>query len=306
MRLILPMMLIAAAGCDLAFDLERPPLPDGLLAYERCGPFLYDEPLRYTTITNPNGGELGPAPWSWNDARTACLQRGMDLAVFNDEHELGTSDATLWPYWIGLSRTGSAWTTVDECPAMMPAGGDANGCGVVSGPNSISETTCTGAMTNATPEEPQVVLGALCETPRPEADGCLGNSPATTDYVMSPTALAYSAARDFCRQQGGHPVVFETHAEWLAVAARVRDDLHQKFWVGSTFDGTRWKNDNACPADFVWAAGAPSRTPVANDCMGSVVLELPDEESGPVMTLTGVDPIACSAPELFALCEVSR
>jgi hypothetical protein len=300
-------LLVAATGCDLVFSLDRPPdasTDDGAVPYDRCGPFLYDEPLRYTQIANPNADETGVRPWSWSDARTACRQRGMDLAVFNDAHELGSAvDDAIWPYWMGASRTSSTWSAVDECPAMMPVGGTVDSCGIVRGPNAIGETACTGAMVNPKPEEAPVVLGALCETPRPEKGPCLGNDPAKTTYTMSPTAMSFSAARTFCSERGGRPVVFETHAEWTFVGRLIDSELRERVWIGSTFDGTVWTSENSCPAHFAWAGGSPSVAPRANDCLGSVMLEVFEDE-GPRTVLTGVDRMECSTAEMHALCEI--
>lgn len=299
-------LLCAVAGCDLVYDLHRPAdAGPGEQPYERCGPFLYQEPLRYTLIGNPNWDDFGAKAWSWNDARTACLQRGMDLAVFNDEHELGAEpEDVIWPYWMGASRTGATWSSVDGCPAMMPATFGPDSCGIVSGPNAIAGVSCTGAMPDPQPEQAQVVAAALCETPRPEDGPCLGNDPAKTEYVMSPTAMSFAAARTFCSDRGGRPVVFETHAEWLAVAKKIDDELHNRFWLGSTFDGTTWKTENKCPAQYAWASGSPSEAPHTDDCMGSVMLEVPVDGEQPRSVLTGVDRMECSSADMFALCEI--
>ncbi len=306
-------LLLAATGCDLVYSLDRPDAPpaDGPLAdeqrpYDRCGPFLYDEPLRYAFLTNPHVQDESAALWSWSEARTACRQRGMDLAVFNDAHELGavTGDAS-WPYWMGASRSSSTWTTVDECPAMMPTGANADSCGIVAGPNTITATSCTGALADPDPEQPPVVVGALCETPRPDAGPCTGNDPATTEYAMSPSAMTFAQARAFCADRGGRPVVFETNAEWLEVSKRVNDELRTRFWVGSTFDGTTWKTESQCPGHYPWASGGPSATPLAEDCMGSVMIDVPDGDGGELHSWTvGVDRLACSTAQMHALCEI--
>ena len=113
-RFLVAVLLTALAGCDAVFGLEREPPPE-LAGYDRCGAFLYDEPLRYATVQNPNI-EL---PWSWDDARIACQLRGMDLAVMNDTHELGRgAEDAPWPYWIGQRTIGGADQTVDGCPAL--------------------------------------------------------------------------------------------------------------------------------------------------------------------------------------------
>jgi len=55
---------VCSGGCDSVFGLEAHATADAgpdRPAYDRCGPFLYDDPLRYAVIANPN---LGLAPWS--------------------------------------------------------------------------------------------------------------------------------------------------------------------------------------------------------------------------------------------------
>lgn len=97
--------------------------------------------------------------------------------------------------------------------------------------------------------------------------------------------------------------MFETHAEWLAIGKRINEELRERFWIGSTFDGTVWKTENQCPAHYSWANGGPSEPPHANDCLGSVMLEVSDDE-GPRTVLGGVDRLQCSAAEMHALCEI--
>jgi hypothetical protein len=187
-------LAIAATGCDVVFDLERDP-PKQFQNYDRCGAFLYDEPLRYASIANPNTA-LDPdgnpiiAPWSWDDARTACKLRGMDLVVYNDEHELGmgAGEAT-WPYWIGQRSVGTAYETVDGCPAITEpsslrlVAADAPACGVVTGPNKVVSASCDGKLPATM--DPSVVTGAICETPRPDSLDCLGQDPEAAIYTMS-------------------------------------------------------------------------------------------------------------------------
>src|SRR3954470_21425726 len=119
----LMVLALATTGCDVVFDLERDP-PKKFESYDRCGAFLYDEPLRYASVANPKtaldiDGNPVIAPWSWDDARTACKLRGMDLAVFNDANELGIGEEdAVWPYWIGQRTVGASEETVDGCPAI--------------------------------------------------------------------------------------------------------------------------------------------------------------------------------------------
>jgi hypothetical protein len=80
--------------------------------------------------------------------------------------------------------------------------------------------------------------------------------------------------------------------------------MHERFWIGSTFDGTRWKTENKCPAHYAWAGGQPSEPPHTNDCAGSVMLEVIEDDGEAHSVLTGVDRMDCTAAEMHALCEI--
>ncbi len=303
---------VALGGCDRAFGLdEREPGPDAAPdapPYARCGTFLYDEPLRYATINNPRVAPDGVTPeaWSWDEARTMCLQRGMDLAVFNDEHELGmANESPAWPFWIGAKLDNATWSNVDECPALEPAvpPAMANGCGVVTGPVELGATACTGQLAPAS--EPVVVAAALCETPRPTTASCLGNDPLGTRYVRSIQPLDYASARAFCGDVNGELVVFETHAEWKRVSKLTNEQFKARFWVGSTFDGRAWNAITSCPATYSWKDGTPG-TPIAGSCLSSTLrIDGDDNPEHQGIWLDGVTPTACDrTDELFAVCEI--
>ncbi len=303
---------LAASGCDKAFGLdEREPAPDAppdAAPYTACGTFLYDEPLRYAMINNPRvaADEVTLLPWSWDEARTECLQRGMDLAVFNDEHELGMApESPAWPFWIGERLTDRTWTSVDDCPALEPTtpAHMTTGCGVVSGPLSLGAEACTGQL--APLSEPTVVTSALCETPRPDSASCLGNDPLGTRYVRSIRPLDYQGAIEFCENVNGKVVVFETHAEWLRVAKLTNEDFKARFWVGSTFDGRQWTANTSCPATYAWAGGTPG-IPATGSCLSSALRVFgPENPEVQGIWLDGVTPTACDrTDELFAVCEI--
>lgn len=305
---------IGLAGCDLVFDFERDPPPE-FENYDRCGAFLYDEPLRYAAIANPTGGvdasgnPLPVLPWSWEDARFACQLRGMDLAVFNDLHELGMApEAAAWPYWIGQQGTGTATQTVDGCPAIdTPAAlrlvaADASACGVVAGPLEVTGASCDGVLPAGM--EPAVVPGALCETPRPDHLDCLGRDPTTVTYVMSDDAMAYDAATSFCAARSGHLVVFETHDEWRYLSKQTHDRWERPFWVGAQLDGTQWTAVNGCYGTYSWTGGTPGK-PSSGSCVTArtrIVDEAEPELSGTV--LDGVEPTPCGDEKYYALCEL--
>lgn len=303
--------VLATGGCDAVLGLDsRDPAPDAspdAPPYTRCGTFLYDEPLRYAMVNNPRvaADEVTLLPWSWEDARTACRQRGMDLAVFNDEHELGMApEAPTWPFWVGEKLENRAWTSVDECPALEPATPPqmTSGCGVVAGPITLGAEACDGQL--APLAEPAVVTSALCETVRPTSASCLGNNPLGTRYVRSIRPLDYQGALAFCENVKGHVVVFETQAEWLRVAKLTNEEIQARFWVGSTFDGTVWNTVTSCPATYSWKDGTPG-TPVAGSCLSSTLRVFGADEEHAGIWLDGVTPTACErTDELFAVCEI--
>lgn len=304
LRLLVAAAACALAGCDSVFGLEREPPPE-LAGYDRCGAFLYDDPMRYASVTNPNA-EL---PWSWDDARTACQLRGMDLAVFNDMHELGrgTEDA-IWPYWIGQRTVGSTEETVDGCPAITApvaqrfVAHDTLACGVVAGATEIDGASCDGRLPATM--EPNIVTSALCETPRPDAIECLGQDPTRTIYQLSEGPMSFGDAKSYCRQRDAHLVVVETYAEWLFLSQRTKAEWKVPFWIGAQLEGTQWRSVNGCFGTYSWTGGTPG-TPDAGSCVAAklrVADEGEPESSGTV--LEGVEPTACGDPQSYALCEI--
>lgn len=310
---VLAAVVLMSSACDAVFGLEgRVPSPDAApdaAPYTRCGAFLYDEGFRYATVNNPNVTPEGVTlPWSWDEAREMCQHRGMDLAVFNDEHELGmANEPPAWPYWIGAKLTSAAWENVDECPALEPATPSAmtNGCGVVDGPVSLGATSCTGQLPPDPDDGPPVVAAALCETPRPNSANCLGNDPLGTRYVRSIQPLDYAGAKAFCDNVKGEIVVFETNEEWKRVSKLTNEQFKARFWIGSQFDGTTWNTITSCPATYSWKDGTPG-TPVAGSCLSSTLrvfgADNPDHQG---IWLDGLTPTPCDrTDELFAVCEI--
>jgi len=300
----------AATGCDVVWGLVREP-PPAVANYDRCGAFLYDEPLRYATVMNPTGGvdALGNplAPWSWDEARTACEYRGMDLVVFNDLHELGMApEEAAWPYWIGQQMVGTATETVDGCPAVATptsarfVAADVTACGVVSGPLEVDGASCDGALPAGT--EPSVVLGALCETPRPDTVACVGGDPAFETYVMSDAPMTYDGARAFCSTKHGHLLVVETQAEWTLLSTQTHDSWERPFWLGSQLNATRWETVIGCPGTYSWTGNTPG-TPPSGSCVATKIR--PADDTGPAgMVLDGVAATPCDDAQSYALCEL--
>ena len=310
---VVVLALLVAAGCDQVFELQRDP-PLQFANYDRCGPFLYDEPLRYATILNPNpggtdpqGNPIAPKAWSWDDARTSCQLRGMDLAVFNNDHELGmANEAPAWPFWIGQQMDGGTTVTVDGCPsfdaqvAARYVAADVTACGVVAGPLQIAAASCDGKLPAGM--EPSVVLSAMCETPRPDSVTCLGADPQRTKYIMSDSAMTYDKARAFCSAKSAHLLVVETEAEWRYVSTMTKASWEKPFWLGSQLQGTEWKTVTGCYGTYSWTGNDPG-TPASGSCVAGKVRSVIDPEPGLSGTvLDGVAATTCD-DQNFALCE---
>jgi len=312
----LALSLLVATGCNVVWGLEREPPPE-FKDYDRCGAFLYDEPLRYASVRNPTGGvdpdgnPLPILPWSWDEARTACEYRGMDLAVFNDMHELGmapASEDTTWPYWVGQRMIGTTNETVDGCPAVNTpvsaryVAADVTACGVVGAPNEINGASCDGALPPTM--EPNVVVNALCETPRADTVDCLGQDPLDQTYLLSDKSMTFDAAKAFCETNSAHLVVVETHAEWLFLSKQTKELWEKPFWLGSQLVQTKWETVTGCPGTYSWTNGTPG-TPKTGSCVAAklrVVEEGEPDLSGTV--LDGVEATDCGDDQSFALCEL--
>ncbi|MDB4953400.1 MAG: Lectin C-type domain [Myxococcales bacterium] len=291
-------LLAALSGCDVVFDLG-PVAPPVSKTYDRCAPGGYDDPLRYTFVSTTT---LGASDWS--AARIDCQRRGMDLAVFNDVHEMGMTDATQWPYWFGVSQAdGADWTTVDGCPAIaMPTPAAAHGvgpmCGAMFDALTPNGNTCDGLLA-PNPDGPTQIQGALCETPRPKTADCLPKDPTLEIYTVSPTAITYEAARKFCADLGDHLLVVDSQRELGIVSNLVfAGTVTSPFWIGATFDGT-WTSVTQCPAEFSWTDLGPLFVgdPFPN-CAGAVIE--PDDSGA--LTLRGMALAKCDATKL-AVCE---
>jgi len=282
---------VLATGCDVVFAVEPPAtIQDATVdapAFSPCSAALFDDPLRYAALPRPMVEEA----WSWDDARTMCRQRGMDLAVINEERELGAAfDLPGWPYWVGHALASGRWSTVDGCAALEPPPRAAitDGCGAVLGPTELGAIACSGVPAGP---EPGIVQGALCETPPAREARCLDSDPAGARYVSSDAPMTYAEARQLCADMDGTIVVADSHAEWLHLAELAREQLHARFWIGSTFDGTEWQTETGCPATYSWAGGTPG-IPRAGSCVAVT------------LAVDGVEPTACESSDVLAVCEL--
>jgi hypothetical protein len=289
-RILGMVVMVAASGCDFAFPLEAPPAPDADLAFDRCSAGFAPDGLRYAMEDNPTADA-----YSWSTARSLCLVRGMDLAVFNDIHELGTIDAESWPIWIGETVTASANTTVDGCPALGVTAGSipkASGdmCVAVMGPLALGATTCDGS----TPLGDGTVQHALCETPRPTTRSCL-RDPSLATYTISPTPMTFADARTFCLDHQAHVAVIDSGTEWRQVGALATQN---RVWLGSTFDGTTWNTDTGCPAVYSWTSNRPDLT--GGTCLAT---SLRVDGESQLSIIDGMSATACTESAVYALCE---
>ena len=242
-----------------------------------------------------------------------CRARGMDLAVFNDAHELGMAAEAVWPYWIGQQIDGDVATTVDDCPALTSLAGGQQlvppgslGCGIVATANEIDAAPCTGALPPTF--DPPVVLAAMCETPRPADASCLGRDPTRERYIESPGPQTFDDARAFCRSQQGHLVVFETAEEWHDVSTLVSDPsatITRGFWLGARFTDTAWQSENGCPSVFSWAATPPPAISGPSCAAGQIVTVTVLEDPANAGTfLRGATVTPCNDGATYALCEI--
>jgi hypothetical protein len=234
----------------------------------------------------------------------------MDLAVFNDMRELGMAAAEdeTWPYWIGQRTLGSSVETVDGCPAVNTpvstryVAADVTACGIVGAPLEINGASCDGVLPATM--QPDVVLGALCETPRPDTVDCLGVDPLDTTYILSESAMTYDAAKAFCESKSAHLVVVETHAEWLFLSKQTKELWEKPFWLGSQLVQTKWETVTGCPGTYSWTNGTPG-TPKAGSCVAAKLRVVDEPETGLSGTvIDGVEATDCSDDQSFALCEL--
>ncbi|MBA3540073.1 MAG: C-type lectin domain-containing protein, partial [Deltaproteobacteria bacterium] len=164
--------LLLASGCDRVFAIDEIYLMSDagadVRSYDRCAPAAED-PLRYAEIANPKTDGAGLSlPWSWDEARVECMRRGMDLAVLNDVRELSSAQIEQRPFWVGLASDGAAWSSVDGCPTATPTAPLAGAqCGYVMSGTTLGATACSGTLSGTAPEDVSLILGALCEAPRP-------------------------------------------------------------------------------------------------------------------------------------------
>ena len=284
--------------------------PDATTTFDRCAFQGYDDPLRYATVTSPPG-----APLTWDAARAACIRLGMDLEVFNDAQEIGRVDADAWPAWVGVSQASatSPWVSVDGCPALAPDGKRAAvlgvaaappaACGLVATANAVATSTCDGVL--ASGDGPVMITRALCETPRPEVDGCV-RDPDRASYQASPQPLAYADAVTYCQSQQMHLIVIDTEAELAHVSKLVPVIVDQDFWVGERWDGALWRSETACPGEFSWGDGgaATATLGAGASCAAQVVALGPagDPDNPPVLAMRGEAIAACDTLKI-ALCE---
>jgi hypothetical protein len=271
------LLLIASTGCDRVFYAQTQPLPDAVGAVDRCAPIAPD-PLRYTAIPNPG---------TWDAARAACAQRGMDLAVINDEHELADADIEIRPYWIGQAVMSGGWNTIDGCPAYAPPPAfAANQCGVIGDdPAASVGTGCDGSMP---------VVAALCETPRPTSAACTPAHPGAETYVTSPSTLSFADAQAYCSGQHAHLAVIDSFAELTHISQLASEGSFQTFWIGSQFADNAWTTETGCPGLYSWTNFGPTISDATACASGTMV----DGSFG------GTTASSCGTDQFIALCEL--
>lgn len=295
------LLALGLTGCRALFGLDDL-TPDAGLVYDRCAPAAFD-PLRYQTISVGAFSGLGR---SWSDARRACQLVGMDLVVFNDEHEFGQAPVEGWPYWFGASQDETGvWHSVDDCPVIAEIEPDAPQppeCGVVMTALDPVAINCNGDM--PMPMDPDVgPPAALCETPRPLDAKCVQEHLAAKHYEISAMAMTFDAARGFCEAKREHLVVIDSFDELGVLSRLVSDQSLGSFWIGATFDGTRWSSVTGCPPEFSWSDPLPQLLDSAPDCVASVIMQDLDHTTSTTQpSMHGMQIVRCDDTR-FALCE---
>ena len=307
-RAIVIVAVAGASGCDVIFPLEDrvTDLVDAMPPYDRCVMSGLDDPLRYAELLNPNvaieNGQPIAAAWSWDDARADCLRRGMDLAVPNDEHELGQTTGEGLPFWVGQRIDRAGWSAVDGCAAFTPSPETTSAtsrCGAITGPLQLASAPCDGVL-----GANQVVVGAACETPRPATTDCLPNRPERTTYTISPRALGYAEARAFCTSRGAKLLEPSSRAELARASELAIEQHYPRFWIGSTFDGTTWNTESTCPAVYSWTQGRPELSGGDTCVAASLTARSIDGDGGETeLVLDGVAVTSCANESIYALCE---
>jgi hypothetical protein len=251
-------LLVLLAGCDRVFGL----LPitqvgdasnatdgseDGFVAL--C-PQPYD-PLRYQRVTNP-------AVPTQTQAIADCLRKGMGLVVIdNPDEQLGLlSDPLLHaPYWLGVAGDGTGtFTPIDGCPLYshwdtdQPAAPfDANKCVCLLPNGRFADLACD-----------QTMLGmdsitGVCEAApvRPE---CVNTNDLTLD-----DGVAHTRAESVANCAMTSRKLLELRStEDLNNASQVAEALGlSTVWLGATFDGHVWHDDDGCPQVLPWMSGEP-------------------------------------------------
>ena len=102
-----------------------------------------------------------------------------------------------------------------------------------------------------------------------DPDGCVPLGA----YSLCPQGRSWVAARASCARQGGRLVVFEDHAENLAVGERIRAWGDGAFWIGLSdraVEGEwRWIDDQPLAYEDAWAEGEPNDYGSGEDCIHS-------------------------------------
>jgi hypothetical protein len=247
-------VVLVIPGCRTVLGIETPEEPP---PFDRCSAGRSDP--QHRTAVN-----LGENERTWDGARAACRRYGFDLAVFHDEHDIGSAPVEGWPFWFGAFEDEvGVWRTIDDCPGIEVAPGPdpAPRCAAVIDALTTLATSCS---------DPSIAQ-ALCEIP-PTTEKCAAAVGVGT-YTTLP-ALTFSLARDSCERAGRHLVVVDDSTELIALADLVREGaITDRFWIGATLTDDVWKTVTGCPAVFSWANGAPEPAPAETSCLSGELVD---------------------------------
>jgi len=239
-------LVLAAGACNQVFGLHETQTAIDAATDDPCAPITPFDPNRYYAT---------PGVGAWSMGRSACQQRGMDLAVIDatDNTEIAMElDAGEDPYWFGVSYGSDGWVAIDGCTPYLPTpppNGAAGDCLLLA--TSPVAFPCDSNM--LAPTGP--VLNALCETPRADAQ-CLALEAHSTYVVADRTHLSYNDAVIACDALSMHLVEINSTAELEMVVQGVAAGI-DAFWVGAQAATTGFSSPTTCPQVFVWGNGQP-------------------------------------------------
>ena len=213
-------------------------------------PQPYD-PLRYGRVLNGLGVDQA-------QAAAECQRMGMGLVVIdNPDEQVGLLGDPLLqaPYWLGVTGDGAGtFTPIDGCPlyphwdSQQPAAPfDTNTCVYLEPGGRFADLACDQTMLGMNR------IGGVCEA-APVPPGCVNTTDLSTDAGL-PVSRAQAVTA--CAMTNRSLLELRSTAD-LENATTLAAALGlNTVWLGATFDGQTWRDDDGCPQVLPWMSGEP-------------------------------------------------